>query len=180
MFLLPTFPVVFFVSQDVPDHDPLGCVVDDSQQSVLVSLDAKNRNNHAARESNAIRRRKLFANVLKYPPCGGRRDIDPIGQPFPGVPVPSDKTLDCGEVDLKAMLLGEVRKQLGPTQVKVARAMGVSQSALSQLESQDDLQLSTLRRLANALGGELDVRARFGERLTVLTSSTRRPLPGKI
>lgn len=80
---------------------------------------------------------------------------------------------------MKAMLLGQVRKQLGLTQVKVARAMGVSQSALSQLESQDDLQLSTLRRLVNALGGELDVRARFGDRSIVLTSSTRAPMPGK-
>ena len=48
------------------------------------------------------------------------------------------------------MLLGEVRKQLGFTQTSVAKAMGVSQSALSQVESQDDVQLSTLRRLVKA------------------------------
>ena len=54
------------------------------------------------------------------------------------------------------------------TQTAVARSMGVSQSALSQLESQDDLQLSTLRRLIHALGGELDLVARFGDRSIVL------------
>jgi DNA-binding XRE family transcriptional regulator len=70
---------------------------------------------------------------------------------------------------MEAMLLAEVRKQLGFTQTTVAKAMGVSQSALSQLESQDDLQLSTLRRLITALGGELDVVARFGDRSIVLT-----------
>ena len=75
---------------------------------------------------------------------------------------------------MEAMLLAEVRKQLGFTQVAVAKAMGVSQSALSQLESQDDLQLSTLRRLVKALGGELDVVARFGNRLIVLSSSSAR------
>lgn len=72
---------------------------------------------------------------------------------------------------MEAMLLAEVRKELGFTQSAVAKAMGVSQSALSQLESQDDLQLSTLRRLVRALGGELDIVARFGDRSIVLTES---------
>ena len=72
---------------------------------------------------------------------------------------------------MEAMLLGEVRKQLGFTQTSIAKAMGVSQSALSQMESQDDLQLSTLRRLVKALGGELDIVARFGDRSIVLVDS---------
>ena len=70
---------------------------------------------------------------------------------------------------MESMLVAEVRKQLGFTQVDVAKAMGVSQSALSQLEAQDDMQLSTLRRLIRALGGELDIVARFGNRSIVLT-----------
>jgi DNA-binding XRE family transcriptional regulator len=68
----------------------------------------------------------------------------------------------------KRLLVAEVRKQLGLTQTRVAKAMGVSQSALSQLESQDDMQLSTLRRLVEALGGELDVTMRFGDRSITL------------
>jgi DNA-binding XRE family transcriptional regulator len=72
---------------------------------------------------------------------------------------------------MEAMLLGEVRKQLGFTQTSVAQAMGVTQSALSQMEAQDDLQLSTLRRLVKALGGELDIVARFGDRSIVLVDS---------
>ncbi|HSV13726.1 MAG TPA: helix-turn-helix transcriptional regulator [Tepidisphaeraceae bacterium] len=72
---------------------------------------------------------------------------------------------------MEAMLLSEVRKQLGFTQTAVAKAMGVSQSALSQMESQDDLQLSTLRRLVSALGGELDIVARFGDRAIVLVDA---------
>lgn len=72
---------------------------------------------------------------------------------------------------MEAMLIGEVRKQLGFTQVDIAKALGVSQSALSQVESQDDLQLSTLRRLVKALGGELNIIARFGNRSVILVDA---------
>lgn len=80
------------------------------------------------------------------------------------------KAKSAARKKMEAMLLAEVRRQLGFTQAAVAQAMGVSQSALSQIESQDDLQLSTLRRLIHALGGELDVIARFGDRSVVLGS----------
>ena len=69
---------------------------------------------------------------------------------------------------MEAMLIGEMRKRRGITQTAAAKAMGVSQSALSQIEAQQDLQLSTLRRLVHALGGELDVIARFQDRSIVL------------
>jgi len=55
------------------------------------------------------------------------------------------------------MLLAEVRKEVGLTQEDLARAMGIKQPSLSKLESQDDMQLSTLRRLIHALGGELEL-----------------------
>jgi predicted transcriptional regulator len=73
---------------------------------------------------------------------------------------------------MEAMLLRQVRSQLGFTQTQIAGSLGISQSALSQIESQDDLQLSTLRRLVKALGGELDIVARFGKRSIVLVDST--------
>ena len=70
-----------------------------------------------------------------------------------------------------AMLLSEVRKRRGLTQAAVAKALGVTQSALSQVESQPDMHLSTLRRLVRALGGELDVVARFRDHSIVIESS---------
>ena len=70
---------------------------------------------------------------------------------------------------MEKMLIGEVRKQLGHTQVTVAKKMGISQSALSQVESQSDMQLSTLQRLVRAMGGEVNVVMRFGKREIVLT-----------
>jgi transcriptional regulator with XRE-family HTH domain len=73
---------------------------------------------------------------------------------------------------IERMLVSELRKQLGFTQTELADSMGVTQSALSQIESRDDIQLSTLRRLVYALGGELDLVARFGDRAVVLHSSS--------
>ncbi len=55
------------------------------------------------------------------------------------------------------MLLAEIRKLVGLTQEEVAGAMGVTQPSLSKLENQDDMQVSTLRRLVEALGGQLEI-----------------------
>src|SRR5437868_5747984 len=74
---------------------------------------------------------------------------------------------------MKRMFLREVRKQLGLTQAKVAKAVGVSQSAISQLEAQDDMQLSTLRRIINALGGHIDVVLHLGKRSIILSDAKR-------
>jgi len=55
------------------------------------------------------------------------------------------------------MLLAEIRKAVGLTQEELARTIGIKQPTLSRLESQDDMQISTLRRLIEALGGELEI-----------------------
>lgn len=55
------------------------------------------------------------------------------------------------------MLLAEIRKSVGLTQEDLAAQLGIKQPTLSKLESQDDMQVSTLRRLIRALGGELEL-----------------------
>jgi DNA-binding XRE family transcriptional regulator len=55
------------------------------------------------------------------------------------------------------MLLAEIRKEAGFTQEDIARTIGVKQPSLSKLESQDDIQVSTLQRLIQALGGQLEL-----------------------
>jgi DNA-binding XRE family transcriptional regulator len=55
------------------------------------------------------------------------------------------------------MLLAEIRKEAGFTQEDIARVMGIKQPSLSKLESQDDIQISTLQRLIHALGGQLEL-----------------------
>src|SRR5579862_2942360 len=55
------------------------------------------------------------------------------------------------------MLLAELRKSVGLTQEELAAVLGIQQPSLSKLESQDDMQISTLRRLIEALGGRLEI-----------------------
>jgi DNA-binding XRE family transcriptional regulator len=55
------------------------------------------------------------------------------------------------------MLLAEIRKEAGFTQEDLAATLGVKQPSLSKLESQDDMQISTLQRLIHALGGQLEL-----------------------
>jgi DNA-binding XRE family transcriptional regulator len=55
------------------------------------------------------------------------------------------------------MLLAEIRKTVGLTQEELAKELGIKQPTLSKLESQDDMQVSTLSRLIRALGGELEI-----------------------
>ena len=55
------------------------------------------------------------------------------------------------------MSLRDVRKELGRTQVQVAKEAGMSQGDLSRLERRNDHLLSTLERYAEALGGSLDI-----------------------
>ena len=55
------------------------------------------------------------------------------------------------------MLLTEIRKEVGLTQEDLAKVMGIKQPSLSKLESQGDMQISTLHRLVAALGGELEL-----------------------
>ena len=55
------------------------------------------------------------------------------------------------------MLLAEIRKSVGLTQEDLAAQLGIKQPTLSKLEAQDDIQVSTLSRLIQALGGELEL-----------------------
>ncbi len=55
------------------------------------------------------------------------------------------------------MLLAEIRKEAGFTQKDIAKTIGIKQPSLSKLESQDDIQVSTLQRLIQALGGQLEL-----------------------
>ena len=55
------------------------------------------------------------------------------------------------------MLLVEIRKAVGLTQEDMAKSLGIKQPTFSRLESQSDMQIGTLRRLIEALGGELEI-----------------------
>ena len=62
---------------------------------------------------------------------------------------------------LGELLLRELRQVVGKSQRQLAEALGIKQPSLSKLEKQSDMQISTLRKIVKALGGELEVLAKF-------------------
>ncbi len=60
-------------------------------------------------------------------------------------------------------LLSQLRKDRDLTQKELADVLEIRQSAISKLESQDDIMLGTLERYIHALGGELEIRAKFSD-----------------
>lgn len=57
----------------------------------------------------------------------------------------------------KEMVLAELRKHSGMTQKELAAILGVSQPTLSTQEHQDDMEINTLSRLVQAIGGQLEL-----------------------
>lgn len=62
---------------------------------------------------------------------------------------------------LKEMPLHELRKARGLSQKTLAEVLHVQQPAVAKMERRTDMYLSTLRNHIRAMGGELDVIARF-------------------
>lgn len=78
-------------------------------------------------------------------------------------------TQERAEIRLKskekiaAIRLQQVRKSHHITQKELAKAMGLSQSALSELERRPNITLGALQRYIEALGGQLEIKAVFQE-----------------
>jgi transcriptional regulator with XRE-family HTH domain len=59
--------------------------------------------------------------------------------------------------------LQELRRARELTQEEMAEALEVNQATISKLERRTDMYVSTLRRFIEAMGGELEITARFRE-----------------
>jgi transcriptional regulator with XRE-family HTH domain len=62
---------------------------------------------------------------------------------------------------LAELLVSELRQLAGKSQREIAETLGIKQPSIAKLEKQSDMQISTLRKIVKALGGELEVFARF-------------------
>lgn len=62
---------------------------------------------------------------------------------------------------LQEMPLQELREARQLTQQQLAEQLKIGQAAVSKLERRADMYVSTLRRFIEAMGGELDIIARF-------------------
>lgn len=64
---------------------------------------------------------------------------------------------------IASIRLQQVRKSHHVTQKELAKAMGLSQSALSELERRPNITLNAMQRYVEALGGRLEIKAVFQE-----------------
>lgn len=65
---------------------------------------------------------------------------------------------------VEEMSLRDLRKAIGKTQAAIAKRLKVGQDAVSKLETRSDMYISTLRNIVKAMGGELELIARFRDR----------------
>src|SRR6266446_252520 len=82
------------------------------------------------------------------------------------------KRVEARAVELIAeeMTLRELRRARKLTQVRMAKALGITQDSVSRLEKRSDLLLSTLRKTVKAMGGNLSLVAEFPDRPPVVLS----------
>lgn len=69
----------------------------------------------------------------------------------------------AADATLRDIRLNELRKARRKTQQDMAVALRTSQASVSKLERRTDMYLSTLRSYVQAMGGELEIIARFPE-----------------
>ena len=73
---------------------------------------------------------------------------------------------------MECKLISQLRKDQDLTQKELAEIMEIRQSAISQIENQEDVLVKTLERYIKALGGQLEIRAKFPDREVALTQFT--------
>jgi transcriptional regulator with XRE-family HTH domain len=64
---------------------------------------------------------------------------------------------------LLELALQELRQARALSQEELGRALNINQASVSKLERRTDMYISTLRRFVEAMGGELEITARFPE-----------------
>ena len=76
---------------------------------------------------------------------------------------------------LAEMPLHELREARQLTQQQLAEHLRSGQAAVSKLERRTDMYVSTLRRFIEAMGGELEIVARFPDGDIRITNFSREP-----
>jgi predicted transcriptional regulator len=61
------------------------------------------------------------------------------------------------------MNLAEVRRALNLSQEEIAQTLQIGQGSVAKIEKRTDMYVSTLRRFIEAMGGELEIVARFAD-----------------
>lgn len=81
---------------------------------------------------------------------------------------------------MKEMPLHRLREARRLTQKQMAEAMNIDQSRVSKIERRTDVYVSTLRNFVSALGGELELVARFPDGRVRISSFSDMEHVGKL
>ena len=71
---------------------------------------------------------------------------------------------------LAELPLQELRQARALSQQELAEVLGLNQATISKLERRTDMYLSSLRRFVEAMGGELEISARFPDGKVLILS----------
>lgn len=77
------------------------------------------------------------------------------------------------EETLAEIGLYELRRSQDVSQTELAARLEITQAAVSKFENADDVRLSTLRQYVEALGGQLELSARFEDRVIPIDITAR-------
>lgn len=73
--------------------------------------------------------------------------------------------------------LYELRRARDVSQTELAARLEITQAAISKFENAEDVRLSTLRQYIEALGGRLELSARFEDCIVPIDLAGRRDAP---
>jgi transcriptional regulator with XRE-family HTH domain len=82
--------------------------------------------------------------------------------------LPSKRRAKVQQRAAELATLKDLRHAVEQTQEELATALGVGQDTISRLEQRSDMLLSTLKRYVEAMGGKLDLVAKFPNRPPVI------------
>lgn len=85
-------------------------------------------------------------------------------------PEAQDKANAIAKAMMDEMPLNELRQARGLSQKKLAEVLHVQQPAIAKLEKRTDMYISTLRSHIEAMGGELEVTAKFPDGVVKITN----------
>lgn len=77
------------------------------------------------------------------------------------------------------MPLHELRQAKALSQVKLAQALKINQAAVSKMENRTDMYISTLRDYIRAMGGDLEIVARFPDGAVRINNFAEHEAPPK-
>jgi len=98
-----------------------------------------------------------------------------LNQKIAALPAKRRAKIKARAVELIAeeLSLQDLRKAMNRTQVEIAKTLNVGQDTVSRYEQRTDMLLSTLQEYVEAMGGELDLIARFPNREPVRIRALR-------